>query len=103
MKGDRRIGVARACVVLNACRAGAQVITHGDSGRGGAAIQWQGPQVNARAGASLLRADMSGDVDRVDLVVGAPEAGPHAEGQAYILFMGPTYTSGNIAASATVI
>src|SRR5262249_7669418 len=100
MKVDGRIVVALACFVLNAGRAVAQVINLGDSGPGGAAIQWQGPQVNARAGASLLRADMSGDGHRVDLVVGAPGAGPPAGRQAHILFTGPTHTPGDHARSA---
>ena len=61
---DMKLNVAVAAVVLanilSAGSAGAQVVNLGNSGPSGAAIQWQGPQTNARAGASLLRADMSG-------------------------------------------
>jgi len=103
MKWNVVIAAVVLANVLNAGSAAAQVIDLGNSGPSGAAIQWQGPQTNARAGASLLRADMSGDVDRVDLIAGAPGAGPHAEGQVYVLFMGPTYTSGSIAAAASAI
>src|SRR5712691_10538373 len=95
--------VVLACCLAGAGSAIAQVVDLSDPGPSGAAIQWQGPQANARAGASLLRADLSGDIDRVDLTVGAPGAGPHVEGQAYVLFMGPSYTSGNVAASASAI
>src|SRR5882672_3075672 len=95
--------VVLACFLAGAGSAIAQVVNLSDPGPSGAAIQWQGPQTNARAGTSLLRADMSGDVDRVDLVVGAPGAGPHAEGQAYVLFMGPSFTSGSVSASASAI
>ena len=97
-----RISVVLACLATGAGSAVAQVVNLGTAGPGGAAIQWQGPQTNARAGASLLREDMSGDVQRVDLVVGAPAAGPHAEGQVYVLFMGPSRASGNIAPQASV-
>ena len=99
-----KLNVAVAAVVLanilSAGSAGAQVVNLGNSGPSGAAIQWQGPQTNARAGTSLLRADMSGDVDRVDLIVGAPGAGPQGQGQVYVLFMGPTYASGSVSAAA---
>ena len=103
MKWNVAIAAVVLANVLGAGSAVAQVVNLGNSGPGGAAIQWQGPQTNARAGTSLLRADMSGDVDRVDLVIGAPGAGPHAEGQAYVLFMGPSYTSGSVSASASAI
>src|SRR5712671_4964472 len=103
MNVKARIAVVLACFLASAGSAIAQVINLSDAGPSGAAIQWQGPQSDAHAGTSLSRADMSGDVDRVDLLVGAPGAGPNGEGQAYILFMGPSYTSGNVAASATVI
>src|SRR5438067_3395178 len=94
--------VALGSVLASAGSAFAQVINLSTAGPAGAAIQWQGPQAGARAGASLLRADMSGDVDRVDLVIGAPGAGRNAEGQVYILYMGPTYASGNVAPQANI-
>jgi hypothetical protein len=77
------IGIAAATA------ASAQVIDLSQPGPAGTAIEWIGDKVNARAGTSILRADMSGDVDREDLVVGLPGAGPNGEGQAYVIFMGP--------------
>src|SRR4051812_27231526 len=94
------IGMRRAAsvvVITIAALAGApvsgtaQVIDLSVPGGAGSAFEWFGPKSNARAGASLLRADMSGDVDRTDLIVGAPGAGSGGEGQAYIFFMGPPY------------
>src|SRR5947207_15822720 len=72
------------------------------AGPTGTALEWLGPQANARAGASLFRADMSGDVDRVDLIAGAPGAGPNGEGQVFVLFMGPSYVTDNIATATSV-
>jgi hypothetical protein len=86
-----------------AAGASAQVVDLSQSGSGGTAFRWSGAQANARAGAALFKADMSGDVNRQDLIVGAPGAGPNGEGQAYVIFMGPTYASGNVAGAAAAI
>src|SRR5579862_3370274 len=95
--------VAMTAVLFAAADLSAQVVNIADPPPTGAAVQFSGPSANARAGISLLRADISGDVQRADLVVGAPGAGAGGEGQAYVLFMGPSYTSGSLAAQATVI
>jgi hypothetical protein len=95
--------VTLGLVVSGAASASAQVINLSEVGPGGTAVQLNGPQANALAGASLMRADLSGDVDRVDLVVGAPGAGPNGEGQAFVFFMGPTYTTGSLSANASAI
>src|SRR3954466_5535515 len=58
---------------------------------GGSAFQWVGPRANAQAGATLIGADMSGDINRHDLLVGAP-GGPSDPGQAFIEFVGPPHT-----------
>jgi hypothetical protein len=90
-------------VAAAAVHAHAQVVNLSESGPGGSAFQWVGSQSNARIGASLHRADLSGDVDRVDLIVGAPGAGASGQGQVYVLFMGPTWSSGPLSSAASVI
>jgi FG-GAP repeat protein/BACON domain-containing protein len=95
--------VAAAWLAFGTASAFAQTVNLSDSGPAGSAFQWQGPRAAARLGTSLERADMSGDVNRIDLIAGAPGAGPGGEGQVYILFMGPTWTTGSIASAASVI
>ena len=49
MKWNVAIAAVVLANVLGAGSAVAQVVNLGNSGPGGAAIQWQGPQTNARA------------------------------------------------------
>src|SRR5437667_4504995 len=62
------------------------------TGPAGTAFQWVGPTAGARAGGSMFRADMSGDINRADLIAGAPGSGPNGEGQVFIAYMGPPHT-----------
>ena len=50
------------------------------SGPGGTAFTWTGTRANALAGAVLNRVDINGDVNRPDLLVGAPGSGPGGPG-----------------------
>jgi len=87
---ERAFGWSVVFLGMSQLTATAQVIDLSQSGPAGTAFKWSGPGANAGAGASLTRGDLSGDVDRLDLVVGSPGAGPHGEGQAFVVFMGPT-------------
>ncbi|HXI30189.1 MAG TPA: FG-GAP and VCBS repeat-containing protein, partial [Vicinamibacterales bacterium] len=92
-----------ALIVLGAVSAFAQTVNLSVTGPTGSAFQWLGPRASAGLGSSLERADMSGDVNRIDLIAGAPGAGPGGEGQVYIVFMGPTWSTASIASAASVI
>ncbi len=70
------------------------------SGPGGTAFTWTGTRANAQAGAVLNRVDINGDVNRPDLLVGAPGSGSAGQGQAFIEIMGPPH-SGAVSLSTT--
>ncbi|HEY6213536.1 MAG TPA: hypothetical protein VIW45_14690, partial [Vicinamibacterales bacterium] len=97
----RQIFIGVALLAATATVASAQaVVDLSQAGPAGTAIQWTGATANGRLGAATYRADMSGDVFRDDLIVGAPGAGSSGQGQAYIIFMGPTYSSGAFSTAA---
>src|ERR1700752_3426305 len=95
MEMAKRIGqlscFGAAVLLAGSSAALAQAIDLSQADSGGSAFTWIGTRQNARAGTSLLGADMSGDIDRSDLVVGAPGAGTLGQGQVFINFMGPAH------------
>src|SRR5437588_11518678 len=100
-RSSRAAVLAFGILASGASAAFAQVVVDlSQTGPAGTAIQWVGDRANARLGTSILRADMSGDIDREDLIAGAPGAGPNSEGQAYIVFMGPPH-SGTVTAAGS--
>jgi len=87
-------------VALAAARGAQAQVNLATAGPGGTAFAWSGTRVNARAGAVLARVEVSGDVNRPDLLVGAPGSGPSGQGQVFIEFMGPGHT-GTLSLSTT--
>src|SRR4029079_9055100 len=70
------------------------------AGPAGTAFTFTGTRAGALAGTTLVRVDISGDVNRPDLLVGAPGSGPAGQGQVFVEFMGPPHT-GTVSLAAT--
>ena len=70
------------------------------AGPAGTAFTFAGTRSGALAGTTLVRVDISGDVNRPDLLVGAPGSGPAGQGQVFVEFMGPPHT-GSVSLAAT--
>ena len=79
-----------------------QVVDLSVNGAAGSMVRWAGPQANAAAGATLARGELSGDINRRDLIVGAPTSGPAGQGQVFAIFNGPS-RSGVVSLSAANI
>src|SRR5919197_1541644 len=79
-----------------------QVVDLSVNGATGAMVRWAGPQANAAAGATLARGELSGDVNRRDMIVGAPTSGPAGQGQVFVVFNGPS-RSGTVSLTAANI
>jgi hypothetical protein len=87
-------------ITLLAGAATAQVV---DFNAGGASQIWQGPEAGARVAAWLDEGDVSGDVNRRDLAIGAP-GGAGGRGQLFIIINGNSVPGvHNLASSLTVI
>ncbi len=78
-------------------------VTLATPGPAGTAFSWTGTRANAAAGTTLIRVDINGDVNRPDLLVGAPGSGPAGQGQVFIDFMGPSHTGAVSLSSTDVI
>jgi hypothetical protein len=70
------------------------------AGPAGTAFTFVGTRAGALAGTFLVRFDISGDVNRRDLLVGAPGSGPAGQGQVFAEVMGPPHT-GAVSLSTT--
>lgn len=99
-----RVALAAGFLLLaRAAAAQTQVVDLSVNGSSGATVRWAGPQANAAAGATLARGELSGDVNRRDLIVGAPSSGPNGQGQVFGIFSGPNRTGVVSLSTANVV
>ena len=95
--------VGAAFLVAQTAVAQTQIVDLSVNGAAGAVVRWAGPQANAAAGATLARGELSGDVNRRDMIVGAPRSGPVGQGQVFAVFSGPSRAGTVSLSSANVI
>lgn len=92
-----------AFLFARAAAAQTQVVDLSVNSPAGAVVRWAGPQANAAAGATLARGELSGDVNRRDMIIGAPSSGPSGQGQVFAIISGPKRTGVVSLSTANII